>query len=190
MDGARASSSAMSLDAAGELSRTDKRTPTYSHPRYLSPARSGRYPSCTVYTCRLTLPCADTPASCKLDNLRASSRASIGRRGRARYGGNRMTRRQFEKEENAFSLDLQSTKWRDAVNDQWSEVCACLRNFIQNNIIFIVFKKRIVNKKNENLFVTIIYTNFFINISLNIQLYYISLLHINYLMPYFMSHNY
>lgn len=81
MDGARASSSAMSLDAAGELSRTDKRTPTYSHPCYLSPVRSGRYPSRAAYTCRLTLPCADTRASCKLDNLRASSQASIGRRG-------------------------------------------------------------------------------------------------------------
>lgn len=80
MDGARASSSAMSLDAADELSRTDKRTPTYSHPCYLSPGRSGRYPSRAAYTCRLTLPCADTRASCKLDNLRASSRASIGRR--------------------------------------------------------------------------------------------------------------
>lgn len=43
---ARASSSAMSLDAASELSRTDKRPPTYPPPPrlYFSSARSGRYP--------------------------------------------------------------------------------------------------------------------------------------------------
>lgn len=46
MSDARASSSAMSLDAASELSRTDKRPPTCppSPRRYFSSARSGRYP--------------------------------------------------------------------------------------------------------------------------------------------------
>lgn len=71
MSDARASSSAMSLDAASELSRTDKRPPTYPPPprRYFSSTRSGRYPP-HVQT---HSPCADTRASRKLDNLRASS---------------------------------------------------------------------------------------------------------------------
>lgn len=100
MSDARASSSAMSLDAASELSRTDKRPPTYPPPplRYFSSARSGRYPP-HVQT---HSPCADTRASRKLDNLRASSWASIEIRGWARYRGNRMTRRQFRKEGNAY----------------------------------------------------------------------------------------
>lgn len=66
MDGAHVSSSAMSLDAAGELSRTDKRTPTYSHPCYLSPGRSGRYPSRAAYH-------ADSPSRVPTPVLRASS---------------------------------------------------------------------------------------------------------------------
>lgn len=68
MDGARASSSAMSLDAAGELSRTDKRTPTYSHPCYLSPVRSRRgatHPAPRTH--------ADSPSRVPTPVLRASS---------------------------------------------------------------------------------------------------------------------
>lgn len=55
-------------------------------------------------------PCADTRASRKLDNLRASSWASIEIRGWARYGGNRMTRKQFRKEGYAFSCGVLSDK--------------------------------------------------------------------------------
>jgi len=82
-------------------------TPTVlSTPVLLPPGRLGCYSPRGAYTSRLTLSCADTRASCKLDNLRASSRASVERRGWTHYGGSRMTRRQFGKEENAFSPSI------------------------------------------------------------------------------------
>jgi len=89
MDETRASSSAMSLDAAGELSRTDKRPPIYPH-CVINPSRPSPSGWGATHPAARTRP--DSPSRLPTPVLRASSIIFVQvRELQSRDGGERIT---------------------------------------------------------------------------------------------------